>query len=251
MTNGIYFYYDTKHQYTVYIGKDNDILNKKRHHDHLKPSNKKDQPFNAILQANPNRYEYGEIIIGNYSEQELNEMERYFIRLFKTHRDSYPDRNVWNFKLGGEGGPHSIKTKEKLSKMFLGKNSNHCQWDKIDAVGGINFIKNRAMLNESMQDIGNKIGVSRGTIQRYLNHYNIKYSDLKPNNHFSQKTKDNLAMQANTTGFFRVSYNKIKNRYYYRWTGKNSQRKSLSKKSIPELKKVVLENHLERRELSE
>ena len=58
-------------------------------------------------------------------------------------------------------------------------------------------------------------------------------------------------MQANTTGFFRVSYNKIKNRYYYRWTGKNSQRKSLSKKSIPELKKVVLENHLEWRELSE
>lgn len=55
---GIYKYTDLKTDEVVYIGKDSHIDKKIRYYAHLTPSKYDDQPFNRVLQNNPERYEY-------------------------------------------------------------------------------------------------------------------------------------------------------------------------------------------------
>ena len=54
MTCGIYCYIDIKNNNIVYIGQSVNI--ERRHNEHLLLARYHDQPFNAILQNNKNRY---------------------------------------------------------------------------------------------------------------------------------------------------------------------------------------------------
>lgn len=135
--NGIYQYRDIKTNKIVYIGKDSHINKKTRYYGHLAPSHYNSQPFNKILQNNPNRYIYEEIYIGNFSDDLLNVLEINSIAEIKSK---------FNFTNGGDGTPgyhhsqetinkirisnqnkkRSNKTKKKLSQLRKGK---YCKQD--------------------------------------------------------------------------------------------------------------------------
>lgn len=101
---GIYAYWDNKLSYYVYIGKDSNIYKNSRHYAHLDPSRYEDQPFNRVLQNNPERYEYRVLMKGDYNNKQLNKMEKFCIKHFKTFYYDYPERKVFNFTRGGDGG---------------------------------------------------------------------------------------------------------------------------------------------------
>lgn len=102
--NGLYGYYDTEKEYVVYIGKDANIGNDTRHKVHTNPERYDEQVINKIIQNNLKRYTYFRFIEGEYNDETLNELEKEAIRLFKTYKYDYPERNVFNFQRGGEGG---------------------------------------------------------------------------------------------------------------------------------------------------
>lgn len=101
---GLYGYYDKEKEYVVYIGKDVDIGNNKRCNDHKQPSQYDKQVINKVVQNNPDRYVYFKFVEGEYNDETLNELEKEAIRLFKTYKYDYPERSVFNFQRGGEGG---------------------------------------------------------------------------------------------------------------------------------------------------
>lgn len=130
MSSGIYAYWDNVRCYYVYVGKDNKINAKKnRNYEHMLSSNYNVQQINKVLQNNPERYEYRVIMEGNYNDWELNQMEKLCIKSFKTFKEDYPERNVFNFTKGGDGVlgyKHSKRTIKKISEAKIGsKNPNY------------------------------------------------------------------------------------------------------------------------------
>lgn len=127
---GIYAYWDLENKYYVYIGKDSYIDKNLRHKAHLYSSKYEGQPFNRVLQKNPERYKYGLLMQGYYTDEQLNKMEQFLIKHLKTYRYDYPERNVFNFTKGGDGTSgykHSEESKQKMSKskegMYNGENN--------------------------------------------------------------------------------------------------------------------------------
>ena len=118
MTVGIYKYTDKKTGEIVYIGKDSNIDKNARHIDHMKPSEYGRQPFNRILQNNPDRYEYSVIWASDdCSTLKLNKMEILFGKIYD------PKFNFDKFGKGGCNG-HTEETKRKISESMKGEN-NH------------------------------------------------------------------------------------------------------------------------------
>lgn len=100
--NGLYGYFDNKYNKVIYIGKDNNLHNNLRHKQHYIPCRKNEQQINTILQNDKdNRYEYFILISGNFTQDELNELESEAISLFGTNRNK--TGFGWNFTNGGEG----------------------------------------------------------------------------------------------------------------------------------------------------
>ena len=103
MSSGIYAYWDNVKNYYVYVGKDSNIDKKIRHNYHILESKYNEQQINRVLQNNPERYEYRVIMEGNYNNWQLDQMEKLCIKSFKTFKEDYPERSVFNFTRGGEG----------------------------------------------------------------------------------------------------------------------------------------------------
>ena len=78
--------------------KDSSLHTKRRHRQHTSQAHKTRQKINGILQLNPGRYEYVEIIRLPYntSRQELDGFEIRYIKLYKPK---------FNFTIGGDGAP--------------------------------------------------------------------------------------------------------------------------------------------------
>ena len=127
---GIYAYKDNKTNEIVYIGKDSHLYKKARHIQHTSQAHKNRQKINGILQLNPGRYEYVEIIRLPYdtSRQELDGFEIRYIKLYKPK---------FNFTVGGDGGPTNKGrkfTKEhriKIAKVNTGKKHSKETREKI------------------------------------------------------------------------------------------------------------------------
>ena len=112
---GIYCYIDKKTDEIVYIGKDSNIHENRRHKDHLKPSRYDKQKFNRVLQNNPKRYKYKVLIKGEFNNFQLNELEKTYIRHFNTYRP-YTNHG-FNFTIGGDGVTGYIHTEEARKKI--------------------------------------------------------------------------------------------------------------------------------------
>lgn len=155
MTTGIYGYWDNKKGYYAYIGKDSNIdAPHNRDYMHNTPSKYDTQPFNSVLQNNPDRYEYRVLMEGDYNDKQLNKMERFCIKHLKTYRYDYPDRSVFNFTEGGEGTcgyKHSEETRKKLRESMTGRNHSEETRKKLSELGiGRKFSKEtRKKISES------------------------------------------------------------------------------------------------------
>ena len=112
---GIYAYFDKKDNSVAYVGKDSHLDENKRHKDHHMLSNYNKQPFNRILQNNPNRYTY-QTLVWNVKDQEtLNALEIQYIRQLKPK---------FNFTDGGDGATgykHNFESRQKMSESTKGK----------------------------------------------------------------------------------------------------------------------------------
>ena len=115
---GIYAYLDKKDNSIVYVGKDSNLEINKRHYDHLSPSKYKAQPFNRILQNNPNRYVYKRLYVcpSHLDEVDLNGLEMQYIEALA------PKFNFTNGGDGSNGFKHSLETRKKISELQKGKN---------------------------------------------------------------------------------------------------------------------------------
>ena len=114
---GIYAYFDKKDNSIAYVGKDSNIDKNKRKTSHMISSNYNSQPFNRILQSNPNRYTY-QVLVWNVKDQDtLNALEiQYILQL----------NPKFNYTDGGDGCvglKHSDKTKKRISDALKGINN--------------------------------------------------------------------------------------------------------------------------------
>lgn len=117
MSKGIYCYTDLNDGSIVYIGKDSNINRNQRHTDHLNPAMYNHQPFNRVIQNNPERYVY-EVLCEteHYSDIYLNCLEK---GLIKTYDPKF------NFTIGGEGTKglkHSLESRKRRSEWMKGNN---------------------------------------------------------------------------------------------------------------------------------
>jgi Mor family transcriptional regulator len=95
--NGIYCYIDNKTNKIVYVGKDSNIDNNRRHKDHLLKCNRNRQVINRILQNNPKRYTYNVLKQGKFKDNLLNALEIIYIR---RHNPKF------NYTIGGDYSPN-------------------------------------------------------------------------------------------------------------------------------------------------
>lgn len=205
---GIYAYKDNKTNKIVYIGKDSHLYKKARHIQHYSESRKDHQKINNILQSNPKRYSYIEIIQlpSKTTIEELDGFEIRYINLFNPK---------FNFTIGGDGAPTNkgkTFTREhriKISKAHKGKVLSQKTKDKVS--------KNNARYN-----LGKHL--SEETKK--------KISEATQNKEVNNETKLKLSKIHNTTGYFRV--HKLKDKrtkqgfiWVYKWR-ENGQQKKLS-----------------------
>lgn len=179
MTNGLYGYYDTKKQYVVYIGKDAHIDTDDRHKAHTNVEQYNKQKINKVIQNHPERYTYFKFIEGNYGRQTLNKLEKEAIRIFKTYKYDYPEKNVFNFTRGGdgfEGGKNSPNWREEDYKVVKAGISRGKQLYSITGRYSrvVKYSKNREKLEELTHKLNDK-KITEKEIKN-LGLYNIKYN---------------------------------------------------------------------------
>lgn len=116
---GIYGYFDVVKNIVVYIGKDSHINNQKRHKSHCAPSRYHEQQINKVIQNNLNRYQYFEMIKGNFTAEELNQLEIFYIDFYKKRGEC-----IFNFTDGGDGCLgycHDENVRKKISQSLKGR----------------------------------------------------------------------------------------------------------------------------------
>lgn len=213
---GVYAYYDLKNEYYAYVGKDSNIHKDDRYYKHKASSFYDNQPFNRVLQNNPERYEYQRLIElpDNISDDFLNNLEEHYIEVLKTFAHDNRDRHVFNFTKGGDGSTgykHTPETIQKFSESLKGKEA----WNK-----------------------GKKLTDEQ-------NAHNKNY-DAKVKEQFDRL---NVAGVKTTSPVFRVSIKKCPKcksglRYEYTWREDGSRRSISSTKGLDDLKEKVLAQDL-------
>lgn len=229
MTNGIYCYIDKKTNKVVYVGKDSYIDKNKRHKDHNLHCHYDIQPFNRILQNNPNRYEYKVLKEGNFSENLLNALEIIYIQRYNTFR---PQTNHgYNFTIGGDGKlgyKHSNLTKKKISQKLKGKNNpmynkSHIKETKEKI--------SKALKGKKLSDI-TKIKISKA------------HQGKKHTKEARKKMSLNQSKKRSTSGYYRVSKKKDTSyrqnfKWVYRYYDDIGKRKEISSADIKKLEEKV------------
>lgn len=116
MTQGIYCYIDKKTNKIVYVGKDSYINEKRRDKDHRFECHRDRQPFNSVLQDNPDRYKYLILEQGNFSLEKLNDLEKKYISKYNPK---------FNFTCGGDGCSPALETRKKISLTKSNKQNSY------------------------------------------------------------------------------------------------------------------------------
>ena len=226
MAKGIYCYIDNKDNQVVYVGKDSNIDKKKRHRQHLTPSNYNEQPINRILQNNPNRYIYQVLWeIDDCTDNHLNQMEIFYIKKYNPQ---------FNFTEGGDGSSgfrYSEESKKRMSEARKGKTHS---------------LKTRKKMSESKKGENHPMYGKTHSLEtkKKISEANKGENNPMYGKTHSEKTRKKMSEAQNTTGFYRVTKQKDNNckqgfrwRYYYR--NKNNKQKCLSSTNLKKLEKKV------------
>lgn len=224
----------------MYIGKDSDIDNNKRHNDHLYPSNYSYQKINQVLQNNPNRYTY-QILVFNVSTQDkLNALEIQYIRQL---------RPKFNFTEGGDGVQgwrHSEESKQKMRKPRPSiQGAKHPFYNKHHTK---ETKKKLSDINKSLWSNPDSVFNSQEYRQK-LSKNNARYwSNKKRSLQCRDKISTTLSNKYNKTGFYRVSqeFNSAFKKGF-RWTyhyNDNGKRKKISSVNLKELALKVTQQDL-------
>ena len=226
---GIYGYYDNQKEMMVYIGKDSHIHENRRKQGHEIPSTYNNQQINRVIQNNPKRYIYLSLIEldDTFTDNDLNELEMYFIKLFGTYKYDNMEKNVFNFTKGGEGSvgyhhtPNNLKIMSEIKKQqYLGEN---------------NPFYNKKHTEQTKQKIRESKQGKNQTLNQQI-----------------QRSKSN-----NTTGYFRVSKEKTNNTkqgfvYCYQYYDKTLNRRiKIRRTNLINLKNEVLKRKLTWKEIKE
>lgn len=222
---GIYGYRDIKTGKIVYIGKDSHLYKKVRHTQHHSQPRYSVQKINIILQSNPGRYEYIEIIRlpPETTHKELDDYEIRYIDLYKPK---------FNFTVGGDGAPTNKGkkfTKEhrmKISIANTGKKHSKETRQKISEI-----IRNRQLGKHPSEETKRKI------------------SETEKGKIVPMDVKVKLSRMRNSSGYYRVQKCKDKRIkqgfiWVYKWR-ENGKHKSLSSTSISKLEEKVLAKGLD------
>lgn len=216
---GIYAYYDLENKYYAYVGKDNNITYNHRHKCHKSQAYYNDQPFNKVLQNNPERYEYQRLIElpDNITDNFLNNLEEHYIKILKTFTYDNRNKHVFNFTKGGDGSAGYKHKPEIIEEM----KRNQC------------FKKGQTAWNK-----GKKLTDEQ-------NAHNRNY-DAKVKEQFDRL---NTAGDKTTSNVFRVSIKKCPKckkglRYEYTYRKNGSCRSISSTKGLNDLKQKVLSQNL-------
>lgn len=145
MTCGIYCYIDSTNNNIVYIGQS--VNMERRHTEHLSLARYNDQPFNAILQNNQDRYVFKQVV--HSSRAALNDLEKFFIKQYNP---------IFNYTSGGDGlgTKLSQEVKDKISKSTMGLHrSPETEFKKGEMSGSKNPMFNRKHTEQSRQKMSN------------------------------------------------------------------------------------------------
>ena len=193
----------------VYVGKDSHIYEDRRHKQHLHPCNYHKQPFNRVLQKNPERYSYDILREGDFEDNLLSALEIIYIR---RHSPKF------NYTIGGDGTrgfKHSDESKRKMSESRKGEKN---------PFNGMHHTE------ETKQKIRDAVSGEKS----YWHNRNR-----------TDENKLNVSKSSNTTGYFRVcKVKKPKCKQGFMWEYKyyddNKKRHTLSSVDIEKLKEKVL-----------
>lgn len=228
---GIYGYKDNKTNKILYIGKDSYMYRKSRHQQHHSKPRYSAQKINMILQSNPERYEYLEIIRlpQTTSREELDGFEIRYIGLYKPK---------FNFTIGGDGAPTNKGKKftrehrMKIAKANTGK--THSKETRL-----------KISKNNSRWNLGKHL--SEETKK--------KISESEKGKEVSMETKLKLSKNGNKSGYYRV-YKNYSNSFkqgfewVYKWR-ENGKQKRLSSVNLLKLEAKVKARGLDWIKLSE
>lgn len=257
MTCGIYCYIDLTNNKIVYIGKDSNIDRNIRHKQHFHSSTYNKQPFNRVLQNNPDRYEYKVLKKGDFKENFLNALEIIYIKRYKTYRPQ--TGHGFNFTIGGDGMTGYKASKE--TKIELAKAHNSTGYFRVmkrknkSCSHGFDYVyqytingTRKLITRADFERLRQKVlleGLEWFIIDKENadKTYNEYLRNIKKTNEFKNKT-----------GFYRVSIIKRDKRkqsfsFVYQYQI-NNKRKQIKRKNLYELKEKVLQKNLEWRVIS-
>lgn len=216
---GIYMFIDKKTSNIVYIGKDSHIDKSIRIKNHYQPCFKEAQPFNKVLQNNPDRYEPS-VYCRVDNIDDLNQLEFDLINLY---------RPKFNFRIGKDGCSINREVKYTVAKNGkIGNTQMYFIYDKN--YGSLKRSCNKQFLEELCLMLNNGEMTEEEVKQ-------VK-RPLKRTHH----QKINLSKSKNKSGFFRVSKHYDKDdsfRWRYAYLDENNHQKSFYRKDFFELKKEV------------
>ena len=238
---GIYKYTDLKTGEIVYVGKDSHIDKNQRHKEHLRPSKYDDQPFNRVLQNNPDRYEYGVIwATDDCTTLKLNKMEILFGKIYN------PKFNFGEFGKGGLKG-HTEESKQKISvnnaRYWKGKTLSDEHKKKLSEAnkGQIPWNKSKTLSEEhknKLSEANKGHEVSDETKMKISEAHKGKNNHMYGKHH-SEETKKKMSKAHNTSGYFRVTKKKSKSckqgfiwQYIYSKDGKQKRISSVDIKKL-------------------
>lgn len=251
---GIYCYVDKKDNSIVYVGKDSNIHEDKRHKSHFHPSQYNKQQINRVLQNNPDRYTYQVLVFDVKDDDTLNDLEIQYIRQLHPK---------FNYTKGGDGllgFKHSEETRKKISEKIKDENhhmyGNHHSEETKKKISENNarYWQDKTFSEEHCKNISKSL-----TGKKFSEEHKKKISKALKGKKISDGTKDKISKSKskvqNTSGYYRVC--KAKNKRYkqgFRWSYQyyeNGKHKEISSVDIKKLEEKVKEKGLEWEELND
>lgn len=166
----------------IYVGQSNDVIRRKWEYASIKCY---DQPrlYNSLKRYGWNEHTFE--IIHECSELELNELEKHYIKKYKT----FNSERGMNLTEGGDHYKRSEETKQKISKSHMGIVYGNDIIEKIKETKRNRVYESRAGNYEIYNQSNELIYKFLGDFRRTLEKLNIPYKGLNNSHKFNRKIK--------------------------------------------------------------